>query len=69
MNKNENPPIGIILCTDKNSTHVEYAMAGLNNKVFVSKYKIALPSEKALKEFIKNDMERFSYNINRKLLK
>ena len=69
MNKNENQPIGIILCTDKNTTRVEYALAGLNNKVFVSKYKIALPSEKVLEEFIKNDIERVRYSSERKLLK
>jgi len=52
MEENENPPIGIVLCSDKNETHVEYALGGLNNKIFVSRYLLHLPSEKELQAFI-----------------
>jgi len=48
----DNPPIGIILCTDKNETLVKYATSGLPQNVFVSKYMTNLPSEKALQNII-----------------
>ena len=51
----DNPPFGIILCTDKNKVKVKYATTGLDNKLFVSKYLVALPSEKELEDFIRND--------------
>ncbi|MFT4303772.1 MAG: PDDEXK nuclease domain-containing protein [Candidatus Woesearchaeota archaeon] len=47
-NKDDNDPIGIILCTDKHDVQVEYATSGILNKVFVSKYKLYLPSKKLL---------------------
>jgi len=46
----DNPPVGIILCTDKKQTQVKYATAGLDNQIFVSKYKLQLPKEE---DFIK----------------
>jgi hypothetical protein len=50
MEAGDNPPVGIILCTDKEETKVEYAMAGLDNQLFVSKYLVELPSKE---DFIK----------------
>lgn len=55
--ENDNPPIGIILCTDKNHTKVEYATAGLDENMFVSKYKIVLPSVSELEKFIDEEMQ------------
>jgi predicted nuclease of restriction endonuclease-like (RecB) superfamily len=48
-------PIGILLCTDKDEATVKYAIGNIANKVFVSRYKVALPSEKELEQFIKRD--------------
>ncbi len=50
--REENPPIGLILCSEKNETHVEYALGGMENQVFVSKYQLHLPTEKELEELI-----------------
>jgi predicted nuclease of restriction endonuclease-like (RecB) superfamily len=44
----ENPPIGIILCSKKNEIYAKYVLGNLNNKIFASKYKLALPTEKEL---------------------
>lgn len=52
----DNPPVGIILCTQKDTEKVRYATAGLDHKLFVSNYLIQLPSEKELLKLIK---ERF----------
>lgn len=50
--KDENAPVGLILCSEKNETHVEYALGGMENQVFVSKYQLHLPTAKELEEFI-----------------
>lgn len=44
----DNPPIGIILCTDKGNVNLEYALGGLNNKIFASKYVTYLPNKEDL---------------------
>lgn len=49
----DNEPIGIILSTKKNNTIVKYALGGISNKLFVSKYKLYLPDKKQLEERIK----------------
>lgn len=51
--KNDNLPVGIVLCTDKEKTKVEYATAGLDNKLFISKYLVELPDKKELEALIK----------------
>ena len=44
----DNPPIGIILCTDKNSIDAEYALGGLSNNLFASKYVLYMPDKEQL---------------------
>jgi len=61
MEKGDNPPIGIILCTLKDSVKVKYATGGINNKLFVSRYMVELPSEKQLEHLIKEDIENLSF--------
>ncbi len=52
MQPDDNPPIGILLCTEKGDTLVKYVTAGLDPNIFVQKYMIELPSEEEIKEFI-----------------
>ena len=47
--EDENDPIGLILCAKKDDIFAKYVLGGLSNKVFASKYKLALPSEKELR--------------------
>jgi predicted nuclease of restriction endonuclease-like (RecB) superfamily len=58
MAEGDNPPVGILLCTARDAEHVEFATAGLDNQVFVSKYKLALPTEEELKRFILEELQR-----------
>ena len=44
----DNPPIGIILCTDKNSIDAEYALGGISNNLFASKYVLYIPNKEQL---------------------
>ena len=54
----ENPPVGIILCAERDAETVRYATAGLDNQMFVSRYLIALPSEATLKQWLRDEQER-----------
>jgi len=54
--ENDNPTIGIILCTDKDNTVVKYSSINDNENLFVSKYQLYLPSEEELKAEIEKDI-------------
>jgi predicted nuclease of restriction endonuclease-like (RecB) superfamily len=58
MQPDDNPPVGILLVTNKNETLVEYALAGMNNNFFVSRYMIELPSKEKLEQFIKYELTK-----------
>ena len=57
MAQGDNPPVGILLCTDKDQEHVAFATAGMDDKVFVAKYLVALPDKKELEQFIKKELK------------
>ena len=44
----DNPPIGIILCTEKDSITAEYALGGLSNNIFASRYVLYMPNKEQL---------------------
>jgi hypothetical protein len=44
--------VGILLCTRKGKKMVEYALAGMDNNLFVSTYMLTLPDEKTLQDFL-----------------
>jgi len=52
MNDGDNPPVGILLCTRKNHALVQYALAGMTNQLFVSKYQLELPSKEQMQRFL-----------------
>ena len=56
--KNDNPPVGILLVTNKDQALVEYATAGMDENLFVSKYLLQLPDKRKLENFIKNELKR-----------
>ena len=53
----DNEPIGIILSAEKDEVLVEYAMGGISNKIFVSKYQLYLPDKKLLQQKVKAILE------------
>lgn len=57
MHSQDNAPIGILLCTEKNHALVEYALGDTNNQIFVSRYKLELPSEEDMKTFIEQSLK------------
>lgn len=52
MSDGDNPPVGILLCTKKDHALVEYALAGIDNNLFVSKYQLALPTKEEMQRFL-----------------
>jgi len=52
MAKGDNPPVGLLLCTRKDHSVVEYALADLPNRIFVSKYQLEMPSREQLQQFL-----------------
>ena len=48
MQPGENPPVGLILCAQKNEALAHYALEGLPNKVMAAEYRTALPEEKLI---------------------
>lgn len=66
MEEDHNPLVGLLLCTDKSKTKLEYTSAGLDRQLFVSRYLVALPKPEELKALIEDDRvvfeEQASYN-------
>ena len=58
MNIGDNPPVGILLCTRKGDKMVEYALAGMDNDLFVSTYMLSLPNKKTLQAFLLKELEK-----------
>jgi predicted nuclease of restriction endonuclease-like (RecB) superfamily len=55
MQPGDEPPIGLLLCTGKDSTKVEYATGGMDHQLFVSRYLVALPKPEELERLVEND--------------
>ena len=55
MNEGDNPPIGILLCAEKNDAVVKYSLPENNTQIFTSKYFTYLPTEEELKRELKLD--------------
>lgn len=58
MQPDDNPPVGLLLCTGKGDTLVKYATAGLDQNIFVQKYMINLPSVEDLTSYIEKETEK-----------
>jgi len=53
----ENPPVGIVLCADKDAEEVHYATGNLDHQVFVSRYLTRLPTEQQLRAWLAEERE------------
>lgn len=58
----DNPPIGIILCTDKGNFDVQYALGGLSNQIFASKYVLYMPDKEQLIRQVETVLEKWHQN-------
>lgn len=55
----DNPPIGIILCSDKDSITAEYALGGLSNNIFASRYVLYMPNKDQLIAQVENVLKKW----------
>ncbi|MEO6244621.1 MAG: PDDEXK nuclease domain-containing protein [Opitutaceae bacterium] len=58
MQPGENPPVGLILCSEKSDALAKYALDGLPNQVLAREYKLALPAERKLAAELANTRAR-----------
>jgi predicted nuclease of restriction endonuclease-like (RecB) superfamily len=56
MTEGDNPPVGILLCTQKDHALAEYTLAGIDNGLFVSKYLLELPKKEEMQRFIEEQL-------------
>jgi predicted nuclease of restriction endonuclease-like (RecB) superfamily len=57
MCEGDNPPVGILLCTQKDHALAEYALAGMDNQLFVSKYQLHLPKPEQLQRELERSLK------------
>jgi len=53
--QDDNPTIGLILCTEKDRTIVKYSLLNERTQIFASKYKLYLPTEEELKKELERE--------------
>ena len=64
MQKDDNPPVGILMCTQAGKELVEYTKEGIDENLFVKKYKLALPKESELTKWLKNEVKNLGVSLN-----
>jgi predicted nuclease of restriction endonuclease-like (RecB) superfamily len=62
--ENDNPTIGLILCTEKDKTIVKYSLLNDSNQIFASKYMTCLPTEQELKKEIERERQQIEQEKN-----
>jgi len=63
MHSGDNPPVGLLLCAEKNEALAEYALGGMDNQLFISKYKLELPSRSEIKAFLEKKLMELPQEI------
>jgi predicted nuclease of restriction endonuclease-like (RecB) superfamily len=66
--KDDNPTIGIILCSDKSKAMVKYTMLNDSKQIFASKYTLYLPTEEELTKYIKEQRELLERELPKRCL-
>ncbi|HMA66042.1 MAG TPA: PDDEXK nuclease domain-containing protein, partial [Chitinispirillaceae bacterium] len=61
--KEENPTIGLILCTDKNDAVAEYVLDNKRKRIFASRYQYELPTVEELERELRHEMELLSSEL------
>lgn len=68
-NDGENPPVGLILCAQKDHAVAHYALEGLPNKILASEYRTTLPDEKVLASELEKTRKQFEERAPARLVK
>lgn len=57
--EDDNPTIGIILCSEKNEAVAKYSVLNDNKNIFASKYQLTLPTEEELQQYLTEERKRY----------
>lgn len=57
MIEGDNPPVGILLCTEKGPKMVQYVLNGMDENLFVSSYMLQLPEKEQLENFLLKEIK------------
>ncbi len=60
----ENPPVGLILCAEKDNAVAQYALEGLSNKILAAEYKTVLPKEKVIVQELNRTQRQLSHRLS-----
>lgn len=60
MQPDDNPPVGILMCTEAGKELVKYATDGIDENLLIQKYRISLPSESVLTDWLKKEVAKFA---------
>ncbi len=55
MNPGDNPPVGIVLCAEKNDAVVRYTLPEGENQIFAAKYMTYLPTQEEIRQLLCDD--------------
>ncbi|MBQ0082919.1 MAG: DUF1016 family protein, partial [bacterium] len=59
MRPDDNPPVGILMCSEIGQEMAEYTLLDQDEDVFVSKYELNIPSKERMTEFLRKENEVF----------
>lgn len=62
---NDNPTLGLILCTEKNDAIVKYTLDDKAKQIFTSKYQFHLPTEEQLEQELKREIKEIKYQLSK----
>lgn len=65
MEKGDQAPVGLVLCSDRERAKVEYATAGISQRLFDSRYLVALPKQEELEALIERDRAAWERRTSR----
>ena len=66
MQEDDNPPVGILLCTEAGQEMVEYATMGIDENLLISKYMLKLPSKEELKAWLHEELRTLTIENNKR---
>ncbi|MCH8512977.1 MAG: DUF1016 domain-containing protein [Kiritimatiellae bacterium] len=61
MSEDDRPPVGLLLCTDKDHALAEYALGGMDERLFISTYRLELPDKTQLEDFLRAEARRLGF--------
>lgn len=57
MLPDDNPPVGLLMCSEVGQEMAEYTLLDLDENVFISKYELSIPSKECMTEFLRKENE------------